>query len=99
MELKPRATERKHIKAKLGKLIEERARIIESERQQHELSKEERAIGDAIYWPIYNLDIKNPKAIWELEHLQPENLVDNIMEKEQSITAIMAEIKRILLGV
>jgi type I restriction enzyme M protein len=44
----------------------------------------------------YNLDIKNPNAKEDFEHLPPEQLVENIMKKEQRIAEIMAEIKQIL---
>jgi type I restriction enzyme M protein len=44
----------------------------------------------------YNLDIKNPNAKDDLEHLPPEQLVEDIVEKEQRIAEIMAEIKQIL---
>lgn len=40
-----------------------------------------------------NLDRKNPRAKEDFAHLPPEQLVDDILKKEQSIAAIMAEIK------
>lgn len=40
-----------------------------------------------------NLDIKNPSAKQDLEHLPPEQLVESIIEKEKRILALMAEIK------
>lgn len=40
-----------------------------------------------------NLDVKNPLSKEELEHLPPEELVDNILAKETRIVEIMAEIK------
>jgi type I restriction enzyme M protein len=43
-----------------------------------------------------NLDLKNPNTKQELEHLPPEQLVDNISKKEQRITEILAEIKSAL---
>ena len=44
----------------------------------------------------YNLDIKNPKNKQDLEHLPPEQLVDNILKKEQRIIEIIDEIKLVL---
>ncbi len=41
-----------------------------------------------------NLDVKNPIAKDELEHLPPEKLADNIMEKERRILALVGEIKK-----
>ncbi|MCL5995776.1 MAG: SAM-dependent DNA methyltransferase, partial [Chloroflexi bacterium] len=43
-----------------------------------------------------NLDIKNPNGKQDLEHLPPEQLADSILQKEQRITELMAEIKAAL---
>jgi type I restriction enzyme M protein len=43
-----------------------------------------------------NLDIKNPNAKEEFEHLPPEQLADDILKKEQRIAELMAEIKSLL---
>ncbi len=40
-----------------------------------------------------NLDIKNPNAGEDLEHLPPEQLVENILKKEQRIIELMREIR------
>jgi len=40
-----------------------------------------------------NLDIKNPNAAEALEHLPPEQLIEDILTKEREIIAIMEEIK------
>jgi type I restriction enzyme M protein len=45
-----------------------------------------------------NLDIKNPNAAEDLEHLPPERLVEDIQLKERRIIEIMAEIKGLLAG-
>jgi type I restriction enzyme M protein len=45
-----------------------------------------------------NLEIKNPRAKQDLEHLPPEQLVDDILMKEQRIVKVMAEIKQMLAG-
>jgi len=39
-----------------------------------------------------NLDLKNPRATADLEHLPPEKLVEDILAKEQRIIEIMHEI-------
>jgi type I restriction enzyme M protein len=41
----------------------------------------------------YNLDLKNPHKKEELEHLSPEALVKNILEKEKRIAELMIEIQ------
>jgi type I restriction enzyme M protein len=43
-----------------------------------------------------NLDIKNPSAKQDLEHLPPEQLVDSILQKEKRIAELMAEIQTLL---
>jgi type I restriction enzyme M protein len=45
-----------------------------------------------------NLDIKNPNAKEGFEHLPPEQLVEDILKKEQRIMEIMGEIKQVLSG-
>lgn len=45
-----------------------------------------------------NLDIKNPNSAESLEHLPPEQLVADILEKERRIIEIMGEIKSVLMG-
>jgi type I restriction enzyme M protein len=43
-----------------------------------------------------NLDLKNPRGGEDLEHVPPEKLVASIVEKEQQILALMAEIQEAL---
>ena len=43
-----------------------------------------------------NLDIKNPSAKQDFEHLPPEQLADDILKNEQRISELMAEIKKML---
>ena len=45
-----------------------------------------------------NLDIKNPNGKTDLEHLPPEQLVEDILKKEHRIAEIMMEIKQMLEG-
>lgn len=47
----------------------------------------------------YNLDIKNPTGKDDFEHLPPEQLVEDIVRKEQRILEIMGEIRQVLAGV
>ncbi len=46
----------------------------------------------------YNLDIKNPNGKEDFEHLPPEQLVEDIVKKEQRILEIMAEVRQALAG-
>lgn len=43
-----------------------------------------------------NLDIKNPTTKQDFDHLPPEQLVEDIVKKEQRILEIMDEIKQVL---
>ena len=43
-----------------------------------------------------NLDIKNPNGKHDLAHLPPEQLADSILQKEQRIAELMAEIRLVL---
>lgn len=45
-----------------------------------------------------NLDIKNPNAKEDLEHLPPEELAESILEKEERIYKLMQEVKDLLQG-
>lgn len=45
-----------------------------------------------------NLDLKNPKRAEALEHLPPEQLVEDILAKERRIIELMEEIKAELMG-
>lgn len=44
----------------------------------------------------YNFDIKNPRSKVDFEHLPPEQLVGDILKKEQQIIGIIEEIKQVL---
>ena len=48
---------------------------------------------DVLLGRNYNLDIKNPRAAIDLEHLPPEELVDGILAKEERIAELMRQIK------
>jgi type I restriction enzyme M protein len=43
-----------------------------------------------------NLDVRNPYGETDFEHMPPEKLVNDILEKEHRITEIMLDIKDIL---
>src|SRR5205085_12184010 len=78
------------------KLEAKRERLQSAEATSRERAKQEQATGDAIYWPIFNLDIKNPAAKEDFAHLPPEQLADAILRKEQRIAELMVEIKQAL---
>jgi len=80
------------IDARWGK---ERA-LKDKARSELATAKAEQEAGDAVYWPVFNLDIKSPYSADALEHLPPETLADSIAQKGARIAAIMEEVKSIL---
>jgi type I restriction enzyme M protein len=41
--------------------LQDRLRALKAQQQNHEqTAKSAQAEGDALYWPVYNLDLKNP---------------------------------------
>lgn len=81
----------------LRKAIKDELKGVQAEEKiQREIAKEEQGKGDAIYWAIYNLDRKNPHSQQEFEHLPPEQLLADILEKDRRVAEIMAEIQGIL---
>ncbi len=79
-----------------AELVRQREEHIEAEKAQRELARLEQADGDALYWPIFNFDCKNPYSKADYEHLPPEQLADDIIKKQLQITALMSEIKDLL---
>ena len=58
-----------------------------------QLEREEQAAGDAIYWPLFNLDIKNPNSLEAMEHREPEALIGEMLTKERRVIEIMEAIR------
>lgn len=75
------------------------AKTLRAEAKAHrEVQDTEQKAGDALYWPIYNLDIKNPTSAEALEHRPPEELVASVIEKEKEILKLMKEVQKELEG-
>jgi type I restriction enzyme M protein len=70
--------------------------LIDGARRHQATIKSEQDAGDAIYWPMFNLDIKNPHSAEALEHLPPEELAEGIAARAERIGELMVEIKDIL---
>jgi len=77
-------------KAKLQARLKELSEAAGKERKQQ---TEEQAAGDAIYWPLFNLDHKNPTSAEALAHRPPQELVKSIIIKEREILRLMEEIQ------
>lgn len=77
-------------KAKLQTQLDELETTAANERK---IQITEQAAGDALYWPLFNLDHKNPTNPDALEHRPPGELVDSILTKEREILRLMKEIQ------
>lgn len=84
------------LRKELDALNRRKAEHQEAEKAQRDLSRSEQARADALYWPVFNFDKKNPNAKEDFEHLPPEQLADDILKKELRIVEIMREIKDLL---
>lgn len=77
--------------------LEAEQRDLKRRQQRHdEAAKAAQREGDAIYWPIYNLDLKNPHAKAGLEHADPKDLVAAMRAKEQDVMRLLAEIEALV---
>ena len=56
-------------------------------------------LDDALYWPIYNLDLKNPHAKAGLEHADPKNLIASMRSHEAEVMRLLGEIESLVAGV
>ncbi len=74
-------------------------RELKALQQTHEAAgKTAQAEGDALYWPIYNLDLKNPHAAEGLEHADPKDLVTAMRAGEEDVLRLLGEIEALVLG-
>jgi type I restriction enzyme M protein len=73
--------------------VQDRLRALRAEQQAHEqTAKSAQADGDALYWPIYNLDLKNPHARARLEHADPKDLLASMRSHEAEVMRLLGEI-------
>jgi hypothetical protein len=86
----------KCLRETFGPLLRLARRLLAAEAEERERAKQEQATGDAIYWPIFNLDIKNPSTKQDFERLLPEQLADDILRKTQCMTELLGGIKPLI---
>ncbi|MBX3590289.1 MAG: SAM-dependent DNA methyltransferase [Burkholderiaceae bacterium] len=80
--------------------LQERLRALKAEQQAHEqAAKSAQAEGDALYWPIYNLDLKNPHARAGLEHADPKDLIASMRCHEAEVMRLLGEIEALVSAV
>lgn len=82
--------------AQKAALQNEQKNLKARQRQHEDTAKAAQREGDAIYWPIYNLDIKNPHAKEALEHIPPKDLVAGMRHKVNLVAGLLAEIETLV---
>lgn len=76
---------------------QEQLRSLKTQQQAHEqAAKIEQAIGDSLYWPIYNLDEKNPHTKAGLDHAAPKDLIASMRNHEAEVMRLLAEIEALV---
>ncbi|MBI2782684.1 MAG: N-6 DNA methylase [Gammaproteobacteria bacterium] len=77
--------------------LQPQLRELKTRQQAHEqAAKTAQAAGDALYWPIYNLDLKNPHAAEGLEHADPKDLIAAMRSHETEVMRLLAEIEALV---
>jgi type I restriction enzyme M protein len=49
-----------------------------------------------LYWPIYNLDLKNPHSKAGLEHADPNDLIASMRSHEAQVMRLLGEIQALV---
>jgi type I restriction enzyme M protein len=70
--------------------------LLSEAKRAEEQAREEQAKGDAIYWPIYNLDRKNPRAKEDITHVSPGELAASVLQKEKRIAEVIGKIQALI---
>ncbi|KGK81165.1 SAM-dependent methyltransferase [Stutzerimonas degradans] len=77
--------------------LQVRLRELKARQQAHEqAAKVAQAEGDVLYWPIYNLDMKNPNAKTGLEHADPKDLIASMRGHEAEVMRLLGEIESLV---
>lgn len=77
--------------------LQERLRALKGQQQAHEqAAKAAQNDGDALYWPIYNLDLKNPDSKAGLEHADPKELIASMRRHEAEVMRLLSEIEALV---
>ncbi|BDI06092.1 HsdM family class I SAM-dependent methyltransferase [Sphaerotilus microaerophilus] len=78
-------------------ILQNRLRELKALQQTHEqAAKAAQADGDALYWPIYNLDLKNPQARTGLAHADPKDLIASMRSHEAEVMRLLGEIEALV---
>lgn len=77
--------------------LQEQLRTLKAQQQSHEaVAKAAQAEGDALYWPIYNLDHKNPNIKAGIEHADPRDLIASMRSNEAEVIRLLGEIESLI---
>jgi len=77
--------------------LQRQLRELKTRQQAHEAAaKAAQSEGDALYWPIYNLDQKNPHAKAGLEHADPKDLIASMRSHETEVMRLLGEIETLV---
>ena len=77
--------------------LQDRLKALKTEQAVHEHNaKAAQFEGDALYWPIYNLDLKNPHAKAGLEHADPKDLIAAMRSHEAEVMRLLGEIESLV---
>ncbi len=72
-------------------------RALKGQQQAYEqAAKAAQSDGDALYWPIYNLDLKNPHAKADLAHADPKDLIASMRGHEAEVMRLLGEIEALV---
>ena len=72
-------------------------RALKIEQSAHEqAAKASQVEGDGLYWPIFNLDLKNPHAKTGLEHADPKDLIASMRSHEAEVMRLLGEIEELV---
>jgi type I restriction enzyme M protein len=77
--------------------LQSQLRSLKTKQQAHEAAAKSAQIeGDGLYWPIYNLDLKNPHAKTGLAHADPKDLIASMRSHETEVMRLLGEIENLV---
>ncbi|MEY4909341.1 MAG: hypothetical protein RL260_3059, partial [Pseudomonadota bacterium] len=74
-------------------------RTLKAQQADHEsAARAAKSEGDALYLPVFNLDMKNPHTKTELVHEEPSVLMARMREHEKEVVRLLDEIEALVGG-
>ena len=89
--LKASDGEKKGLQERLTKLRDECVALELSE-------KESQSQGNVFYWPVFNLDQKNPNLNSSTSYVEPSELVASMCRLQEEVGGVILEIKDLMEG-